>query len=63
MTRIDFREEIKKRMKRQKINIPELARRAELNVNTVYNFFAGRSEMTSGNLEIILEILQVQKIE
>jgi len=62
MSMIDFRKEIKKRMKKQKINTPELARRAGLNAQTMYNYLAGKSEMTTGNLEAILEILQVKKL-
>jgi transcriptional regulator with XRE-family HTH domain len=60
---IDFRKEIKKLMKKQKINTPELARRAGLNAQTLYNFLAGKSEMTAGNLSVILDILGVDKIK
>jgi predicted transcriptional regulator len=60
---IDFRKEIKKLMKKQKINTPELARRAGLNVQTLYNFLAGKSEMTAGNLSVILDILGINKIK
>jgi len=47
-------------MKKQKINTPELARRAELNSQTLYNYLAGNSEMTSANLETIFEILNIK---
>jgi transcriptional regulator with XRE-family HTH domain len=57
MTKIDFRAEIKKLMKKRKINVPALAREVELNPQTLYNYLAGRTEMTSGNLEKILEFL------
>jgi len=60
MRKVDFRKEIKKRMKKQKINTPELARRAELNSQTLYNYLAGNSEMTSANLETIFEILNIK---
>jgi predicted transcriptional regulator len=60
---IDFRKEIKKLMKKQKINTPELARRAGLNAQTLYNFLAGKSEMTAGNLSVILDILGINKIK
>jgi len=59
---IDFREEIKKRMKKQKINTPELARRAGLNAQTMYNYLAGKSEMTTANLSAVLDILGVKKL-
>jgi len=62
MLRIDFRKVIKKQMKANKINTPELARKAELNVQTLYNFLAGKSEMTTANLETILEILGFKKL-
>jgi predicted transcriptional regulator len=60
---IDFRKEIKKLMKKQKINTPELARRAGLNAQTLYNFLAGKSEMTTGNLSVILDILGADRIK
>jgi len=62
MSKIDFRKEIKKRMKTKKINTPELARQAELNVNTLYNYLSEKSEMTTGNLEPILKILEFTKL-
>lgn len=62
MSKIDFRKEIKKRMKAKRINTPELARRAELNAQTLYNFLADKSEMTTGNIEKILNILEFTKL-
>jgi len=62
MAKIDFRKEIKKQMKVAKIKTPELARKAELNVQTLYNFLSGKSEMTTSNLENILEILGFKKL-
>lgn len=62
MTKIEFRTIIKKQMKKRKINIPELARQVGLNVQTLYNYLAGRTEMTSANLEAILYILGFNKI-
>jgi len=62
MAKIDFCKEIKKQMKVARIKTPELARKAGLNVQTLYNFLAGKSEMTTGNLEIVLEILGFKKL-
>ena len=62
MAKIDFRKAIKKQMIVTKIKTPELARKGELNVQTLYNFLAGKSEMTTGNLEAILEILGFKKL-
>lgn len=62
MSKIDFRKEIKKRMEKQKINTPEMARRAELNVQTMYNYLAGKSEMTAGNVEKIIMILGFKRL-
>lgn len=59
---IDFRKEIKKRMKKQNINTPELARRAGLNIGTMYNYLAGKSEMTTANLSLVLDILGAKKL-
>lgn len=62
MAGIEFRRIIKSAMKKQKINTPELARRAQMNAQTLYNYLAGKSEMTGGNLEAILGILGFKKI-
>ena len=62
MSKIDFRKEIKKQMKSKKVNTPELARQAGLNVQTLYNFFAGKSDMTTSNIETILKILGFTKL-
>jgi len=62
MSGIDFRKEIKKRMKNHKISTPELARRIELNSQTLYNFLSGKSELTSANLSAALDVLGVKKL-
>lgn len=62
MKKIDFRQIIKKQMCKKKINTPELARQAGLNVQTLYNYLAGKSEMTTFNLESILKILGLTKL-
>lgn len=62
LAKIDFRKEIKKQMKAKRIKTPETARKAELNVQTLYNFLAGKSEMTTANLEAVLEILGFKRL-
>lgn len=57
MIKIDFRRQIKKLLKKKKMSIPQLARDVELNSQTIYNYLAGRSELTSKNLEKILTLL------
>ena len=59
MIKIDFRELIKREMKKQKINIPEMARRIGLNAQTIYNYLAGKTEMKATNLEKIFEKLGI----
>jgi len=61
MSKIDFRKAIKKRMNTKKINTPELARKAELNVQTLYNFLAGKSEMATYYLMMTSQ--ELNKIE
>lgn len=58
--KIDFRAEIKKLMEKRKMNVPELARSVEppINPQTIYNYLNGDTEMTSGNLERILNKLK-----
>ena len=57
---MDFKKIIKKQMKKQKINIPALARKVEINSQTLYNYLGGKSEMTAGNLEKVFNILNVR---
>jgi len=59
---IRFRREIRTRMKEKNINIPKLARLAELNSQTLYNYFGGKSELTSGNLEKVLFLLNFKSL-
>ncbi len=56
--KIDFREQIKKLLKKKKMSIPRLASEVELNSQTIYNYLSGRTEITAGNLEKILMLLQ-----
>ena len=58
--KIDFRGEIKKLLKKKKKSVPQLAREVKppMNPQTIYNYLAGKSEMTAGNLERILELLK-----
>jgi ribosome-binding protein aMBF1 (putative translation factor) len=57
----DFRAAIKKRLEEKKMSIPQLARKVELNPQTVYNYLAGKSEMTSVNIEKIFDVLEPEK--
>ena len=61
---VDFRVQIRtlmerKKIKGQTITIAKLARLPEvdLNANTLYGYLQGNSEMTSGNLEKVLNAL------
>lgn len=54
MPRLDLRVRIKRQMQKRKISTPELARRLELNPQTLYNYLAGKSELTAGNLGRLL---------
>lgn len=55
---MNFRKTIKQLMKEKNMSIAKLARAADLNYGTVYNFLAGRSQMMSSNLEKILNTLR-----
>lgn len=54
----DFRQQIRTLLKHKKISIALLARQANLNQATLYNYLAGRSEMTAANLEKVFDVLQ-----
>jgi len=58
--KIDFRKIIKKRMKKRHINIPQLARIININQQTLYNYLAGRSELTAGNLQKIFNFFKIK---
>ena len=62
MEKIDFRATIRRAMKKRRIQVPELARRTGLNHQTIYNYLAGRSEMTGANLERIFAELGIQAL-
>ena len=53
----DFRQQIKKLLKSKKVSIAKLARDVDLNQSTLYNYLAGRSEMTAGNLAKLFDAL------
>jgi transcriptional regulator with XRE-family HTH domain len=50
----DLRTQIKAQMKRKTLSVPALARTLGLNQQTVYNYLAGKSELTAANLEALL---------
>lgn len=43
----------------QGLKVPQLARLAEVNQQTLYNYFARRSELTSKNLQKVFELLDI----
>jgi len=57
---MDLRKIIAARLRQQKIKVPAVARRLECNQQTLYNYLAGRSELGSGLLGKLLEILEIQ---
>lgn len=55
----DFRSQIKDLQRRKRIGTHSLARRAGLKTPaTLYTYLKGKSEMTAGNLEKVLDTLQ-----
>ena len=52
--RPNLRKQIKSQMKRRKLSVPAIARTLELNPQTVYNYLAGKTEMTAANLERLI---------
>jgi transcriptional regulator with XRE-family HTH domain len=55
-----MREKIRTRIKELKTSIPEVSRKAGFNQVTLYNYLAGRSEITAAKLEKVLEILKIE---
>lgn len=58
---IDFRTTFLMQMKAKKVTIAKLARAADLNYQTVFNFLKGKTQMRSGNLCKIFNTLNKMK--
>ena len=57
MAKLDLRKSIKRQMKKQELNVPALARAIDVNQMSLYNYLAGRSELTAANMEKLLAAL------
>lgn len=57
---MDFRKLIKSEMEKREMSVPALARKVELNQQTLYNYLAGKSELTAVNLEKVFEVLEIK---
>jgi transcriptional regulator with XRE-family HTH domain len=57
---IDFREQIKAELKKQKLSIPKLAVQIGCHQQTIYNYVAGRSPINADLLEKIFTILKIR---
>lgn len=55
---VNFRQIIYELLAKKNISIAKLARKADLNHCTVYNYMNGQSEMTAANLENLLNTLE-----
>ena len=53
----NFRQQIKILMRQKDYSAAKLARRADLNSSTVYNFLQGKTEMTAFNLSKLFDTL------
>jgi plasmid maintenance system antidote protein VapI len=56
----DFREMVRQGLQEKKWSIPKLARKVELNEQTIYNFLQGKTAITADNLQRILDILATE---
>ena len=54
---IDFRKQIKRDLKKQKISVPKLAANVGCNQQTIYNWLQGRTPINSDLLEKIINLL------
>ena len=57
MAKLNLRKQIKSQMKKRKLSVPAMARALELNPQTLYNYLAGKSELTAANMERLLDQL------
>ena len=59
MKKTDLKETIIHAIMQKKMTIPNVAKKAGINCNTLYNWLKGDSDMKSSNLEKIMEVLDV----
>ena len=59
MTETDLRKTIKDKMWDLRLSTPQLARKLDLNQQTVYNYLAGRTQMNEDNLVRLLKVLGI----
>ena len=52
-----LRKELQAAIKKKHISVAKLARFADINQDTIYNFLRGNSEMTAANLDKLFEVL------
>ena len=57
MAKLNLRKQIKSQMTKRKLSVPAMARALELNPQTLYNYLAGKSELTAANMERLLDQL------
>ena len=55
---INFKTLIMQNIKKQKISIPQLARRAGVDPNILYRYVKGQTEMRADKLESVLNALE-----
>ena len=53
-----LREELQAAIKKQHISVAKLARIADINQDTIYNFLRGNSQMTAENLDKLFKALK-----
>jgi transcriptional regulator with XRE-family HTH domain len=56
----DFRTTIRRAIKARKMSIPQLARLADCNPQTLYNYLAGRSEIKADLLAKVFAALTIK---
>lgn len=57
---MNLREKIQSSLKKAGISIPKLARQIGCNQQTLYNYFAGRSQLSADKVEKILNLLEIK---
>jgi transcriptional regulator with XRE-family HTH domain len=55
-----LREELQASIKKKRISVAKLARLADINQDTIYNFLRGNSQMTAVNLDKLFEVLRAK---
>jgi transcriptional regulator with XRE-family HTH domain len=55
---MNFRKELKRKLKKKNLSISKLSRLADINHNTIYTYLQGKTSISADNLEKLFKVLE-----